>query len=405
MDTRYENDNVKTMWSPEWTHAAWLDVECATLEAQLTHPDHPLYGNVEAKELLDLLNSNFVQLDTGEIRRIEKTTKHDVAAFLEFVRRKVGEDCGRWLHWGLTSSDVVDTAQGLRFKFLQPLLLDELLALVSELTRLTLSDEPLVGRTHGQPAEPLTLRVRANHWLGEVAYWVMLLSRATSALEVCKLSGPVGSYAHNPPWVEQRVASALRLRPHGQGASQVALRAPLAAWASAAAGVVEACAKVAVDVRLSKLTGEFQHFLDVGQVGSSAMPHKKNPIQEEQVGGLVRLARGYAQALQPLDLWLERDLSNSCVERVAVPDLWHVLLHTVRTTREFLSRVAVDEDAVHKQYLDSGSALLTSTLTLDELEKSVSHQDARARALNSHVVAVPETALHFVRNYPGGPAK
>ncbi len=407
MDTRYEHPDVRHAYSPEWTYARWLQVEKTTLAVQVVTEGHPLADSQEALELLDLLNdpTYLVGVDVDEVARRERTTRHDVVAFLDYVREKVGQDYGRWLHWGLTSSDVVDTTQGLRFKYLHKTLLAELSELVSELTRLTLSDEPLVGRTHGQVAEPTTLRVRAHHWLGELGYWVALLSRSTSTVEVCKLSGPVGTYAHTPPGVEAAVARELGLRPHGLGASQVALRAPLAAWATAAAGVVEACAKIAVDVRLSKLTGEFRSGILDGQVGSSAMPHKKNPIQEEQVGGLVRLARGYAQALQPLDLWLERDLSNSCVERVAVPDLWHVLLHTVKQTSSFLSLLSVNEDEVHAQYLEAGNKLLTSQLTLDFLDQSVSHQDARARALKSHVVAVPETALHFTRNYPGGPAK
>lgn len=403
MDTRYSHPEITRLWSPEWTYQTWLLVERNTLAAQLNTPGHPLTRETEAAGLLAQLDSSqflWTSRAVDEIRRVEARTKHDVVAFLEWFRPQMGEK-GKWLHWGLTSSDVVDTTQGIRFENVRATYLLELRGLTAELDRLAADRSPLLARTHGQVAEPTQLFVRVNHWRANLLYWANLLQLSVRAVATCKLSGPVGTYTHNSPEVEARVAESFGLTPVGGGASQIAPRASLAAWASHAAGVVEACGKIALDVRLMKLTGEaFSSNLD-GQVGSSAMPHKKNPIREEQIGGMVRLARGYAQALQPLDGWLERDIAHSSVERVAVPDLWHVLLHTIKATRSFLATLDVDSKAVAKQYDEAGVAPLTSTLTLNALPTSESNQDARAKALRSTSKVVPQSSEHFVRHYPG----
>ena len=216
MDTRYEHPLVADLWSPNWTYETWLKVEVNTLVAQLDYAGHPVGLHYdEADHLLKQLAASNLNPSTDvavkTIGLIERRTHHDVAAFLEWVRGQVGEE-GKWLHYGLTSSDVVDTTQGVRFKTLHPVLLEEVSGLLSELARLCTDASPLLARTHGQVAEPTQLHVRARHWMALLAHYTPKLSRACVDLSTCKLSGPVGTFVHNPPRIEQAVAS----RPDGR---------------------------------------------------------------------------------------------------------------------------------------------------------------------------------------------
>jgi adenylosuccinate lyase len=336
------------------------------------------------------------------IREIENRTKHDVAAFLEWLRTPYG-NVGRFLHYGLTSSDVVDTAQGMRFGDMRHHMLESLGKLLAELNAWAEVDTPILGYTHGQVAEPMTMKARAWHWLTTLATPAADLSRHANRTAVCKLSGPVGTYAHNPPEVERQVAAKLQLRPHGPGASQIASRAPLAAWANSAALLVGACAKIATDLRLMDLLGETHKKNASGQVGSSSMAHKKNPISAEQVGGMARMARGYAAMLQPLDVWLERDISHSCVERVAVPDLWHVVMHSIAATTRLLANVTLDEWEINSNFQRAGIDPLVCELTLNGIsEHSMDIERARQWATQQGRTVGPKEADRFMKNYPGG---
>lgn len=399
MDTRYSHPLVDQLWSTAWTYDAWLQIEAATLVVQQVQGIVP-----KNDELIDQLTNTQPSLHASlNIAKREETTKHDVAAFLQWIREEVlnKHEDGRWVHFGLTSSDVVDTAQGMRFRAMHRPILSALGNVISELTRLVGDDTALIGRTHGQPAELITMRARAYGWTELLATGATELSRRTSRMAVCKLSGTVGTYAHNPPEVERGVAMALNLQPHGPGATQIVPRARLAAWANAANLTVQACAKIAHDVRLMGLLGETTPVQTEGQVGSSAMAHKINPIRAEKIAGMARMATGYASMLSDLGTWLERDISQSSVERVAVPDLWHVTMHTIEQTTLMLRELQLDQQAI-EQGIRQTPELLVHTATLDLIRGGFPIEDARRLALmeQNGIITTPDDAEGAMRNYP-----
>lgn len=396
MMPRYSHPLVTELWSPLWTYNTWLEIERHVLRAQRKRGtfDHP--GSLQLLRRLELLS--VAPADVEQIAQIEARTKHDVAAFLEWVRLGVPEGTGQYLHYGLTSSDLVDTAQAIRFRELQPVLRDAISGLNYTIDRWVNTAIPVLGRTHGEAAEPTSMQARANHWLATLhAPTVHLL--ATSRRHM-KLSGPVGTFAHNPPEMEAMVADALKLPPQGVGSSQIVPRSGLALWAAAAASFAASCAKIATDVRLMCLMNEVYWPQSEGQVGSSAMAHKNNPIVAEQVCGLAQVAQGYATMLQPLSLWLERDISHSCVERIAVPDLWHVLLQTIAQTTKMLEEMVLQEVFVESNLEDNPFAWVHA-LTLARIKEGETLQDSREAAMigamHNDLEFPPE---YFMRQYP-----
>lgn len=399
MIPRYSHPEVTELWSLEWTYAAWLAIETRVLIRQAADPEHPV-PQVATCVLIDQLTEMaFHDDDVEDVLAHEEETRHDVAAFLAWLRDEVGED-GRWIHYGLTSSDVVDTAQGMRFKEMYEPVLRQSGLLQNELTRLTADPTMLVGRTHGQAAEPTSMGARAWHWSSNLTLPITDLVRDTRRMQVAKLSGPVGNYAHNSPKIEAQVAQDLLLQPHGPGASQIASRAPLAAWASSAARFVQAAAKVGIDIRLMNMMGEATVKQAPGQVGSSSMAHKRNPIREEQLSGMARLAQGYADMLQPLSLWLERDISNSSVERVAVPDLWHIVMHTMDVLLEVLRDFEINAYIADLRIDDACNELWVHTNTLAAIQGGMPYEDAREWGQTADMCGSYAEASAFMRNYP-----
>jgi len=372
---RYSHPEVDLLWSDPWTFDAWLHIECLVLKQQarlgIVPSELSEFGHTMA-------TMRITEQDAADIRKIEGTrTHHEVAAFLEMLRQRVGEH-GKWIHYGLTSSDLVDTAQGMRFHALQKTLAMALSDLTSDLKVWIFSKQPVLGMTHGQPAEPTSMGARAWHWLATLQPAITGLLSHVDYLRTAKLSGPVGTFAHNPPDLEEAVAKNLGLTPMGLGASQVVPRTALALWASSVQAFAAACNKIAIDLRLMNMLGEVRWPMAENQIGSSAMAHKNNPITAEQIGGFARMASGYAAMLQPVELWLERDISNSSVERVAVPDLWHVLFAVIRNTRKLLRNLLVDVDIteanldeplawVHKMTLE---AVADDAATIEEARES-----------------------------------
>lgn len=397
---RYSHPLVSACWTSQTTHALWLQIEKAVLDAQIEESMFPAEKEAHVQALRAALDTiEFTGEAEAEIVACERTTKHDVAAFLEWVREQVPH--GELLHFGLTSSDLIDTSMGVRFAQLYHMVVDAFRDLISAITDLTEMGIPMLGRTHGQPAEPTSLAVRAWHWLATLEPAMVAVHRHSKFMRVAKLSGPVGTYAHNSPAVEIRAAKALGLQPHGPGASQVVPRTTLALWASSVGAFAAACSKIATDLRLLHLTGEVYWDQTAGQVGSSAMAHKNNPIQAEHVCGLARLAGGYAQMLQPVDLWLERDISNSAVERVAVPDLFHVLMRITDQTTDMLQTLKVDQSVI-RDNLDTHPEAWVHKMTLDEAIGGTDIKEARESALigMSHGDRGGYTEEWFTRNYP-----
>lgn len=402
---RYAHPLVDRLWSAALTYQFWLEIEEETLRAQMKLGVVP--NNDEVRALLEALeslaNTNINEELVARIQEREEITKHDVAAFLEVVRERVPH--GQWLHFGLTSSDLVDTAQAIRFKQMQPILTEAVGGLVDALWVWTNNHTPMLGYTHGQPAEPTSMQVRAHHWLANVRYAGHTMVGQTANLRAMKLSGPVGTFAHNPPGVEVAVAVALGVYPLGTGASQILPRVALASWANSAGLVAAACAKIAMDMRLLNFQREVWWKPADGQVGSSAMAHKVNPIQAEKVTGLARAAQGYVSMLQPIDGWLERDIAHSSVERIAVPDLWHVVLHSIQTTTELLRTMELTH-MVGMHLEDHANEAWTHKTTLDAIVDGHDYQQAREIALDHDVESytLQDDARWFTRNYPGRPA-
>ena len=404
MDSRYEHPMVRQLWTARTQYEIWMQIEQHAAAAQARRGLIP----AEAAEVIGRLTPDLLDnpAEFASIAQYEAQTRHDVAAFVKWMRHRVGEPHGRWIHHGLTSSDVVDTALAVRMERLwrgtaqAELLRPEspLRALMREHMR-----TPVVGYTHGQPAEPTTLGHRAGVWWDMVRRCRVRLFRAWDDLLVAKLSGPVGTYWHNPPEVEAEVADAFGLRPAGLWCSQIVPRDRLAAFASAAADYVAALGKVATDFRLMAHRFEVYEHRSDRQVGSSSMPHKRNPITAEQVCGMARLARGYALALSAVDLWEERDISHSCVERVALPDLLHVLLHSAEAATRLLGQARWDVAAMRSRLCTAGRSLYTSWRMLRAVEDGYTRDEAVQVAVgwaDGGSDPQPPDPIDVIRNHP-----
>jgi adenylosuccinate lyase len=399
MIDRYSHPTVGQAFAPSRIYNDWLNIEFSTLRVQVEQRVIPHEGMVE---LLAVLNTLQVQPphDVAAIQAFEQQTHHDVAAFLWWLRERVPN--GQWIHFGLTSSDIVDTALGIQFERLHRPMLMSLGDLTSAMTRHSLNDQPMLGLTHGQPAEPTSMRARAWHWLALVSTAMVSLSKACHSTQVCKLSGPVGTFAHNPPSVEAEVARQLGLQPMGPGASQIVPRTSLALWASSVAVLLGCYSKIATDLRLLAAREEVFWPRAKGHVGSSAMAHKNNPVEAEQMAGFARIAQGYATMLQPMDLWLEHDISHSSVERVAVPDLWHLLFTATERMTGLLSTMELRPLVIEENLASRSNQAWTHKVTLDAIRDGMGINEAREYALefDTETYDVIGDAKQFMANYP-----
>lgn len=405
MDTRYWHPQVAWLWDKQWTYEAWWRIEQAATRARLNLDLIEARWAPDAAVLLtNTPQPNFENPETiALIDEREGIVKHDVAAFLEFMREWWGEPHARWIHFGLTSSDIVDTAQGLRFKAMQSTLVPTLMELLGQAERWLKSDAMVLGRTHGVAAEPTAMKVRAAHWVALLQPAIRQLLSDTERMRLVKLSGPVGTYAHTPPEIEQAVANELGLVALAFGGSQIVPRGNLGRWANSAAELVQACAKVAMDLRLMTAFGEVLPGQTEGQIGSSSMPHKNNPIRAEQVTGMARLAAGYASMLQPLDLWLERDISHSCVERVVVPDMWHVVFHAAEQTARLLDETTLNLTMIDLNLENKANAAYTHHATLAAIEDGMAWKEAREFGLTCDIESynlTQDAERDFMSNYP-----
>ncbi|MGP8050306.1 MAG: adenylosuccinate lyase [Desulfobaccales bacterium] len=315
MIPRYSRKEMARIWSEENQYASWLQVELAAMEAMaecgIIPRETPARARAEAA------------VDVKQILALEEKTHHDVAAFVDQVAAGLGED-GRYFHFGLTSSDVLDTALALRLKEAADLLqadLDGLLTVLKE-RAYEFKHVPMVGRTHGVHAEPVTLGLVFALWFAEFQRQRARLAAARQTIAVGKLSGAVGTFAHLPPEVEARACACLGLTP-APISTQVLQRDRHAEYFLTLALIGASVEKVALEIRHLQRTEvrEAEEFFAAGQKGSSAMPHKRNPVLSENLCGLARLLRANAlAALENVPLWHERDISHSSVERLIAPD-------------------------------------------------------------------------------------
>jgi adenylosuccinate lyase len=371
MIARYSRPAMSRIWDEESRFRRWLDVELAVCDALAEAGRIP-------KEAAAAIRKK-AAFDVARIQEIEATVQHDVIAFLTSVAEFVGPEA-RYIHLPLTSNDVVDTAQALQLKEAADLLLQGLegLRAAVEARAFEHKSTPMVGRTHGMQAEPITFGLKLALWHDEIRRNIDRLAAARERLAVGKLSGAVGTFAHLEPETEARALQALGLTPVAI-ASQVIQRDRHAEFVAALALAATSIEKFALEIRHLQRSevGEVQEPFGRGQKGSSTMPHKKNPIGCEQMAGLARLIRGYLQAaLENVPLWHERDISHSSAERVILPDATILLDYMLHRFTRIVSGMVVDAAAMRRN-LESSRGLIYSSNVLQALaERGVSREQA-----------------------------
>ncbi len=373
MIPRYARPEMAAIWSDARRYETWLDVELAATDALAVAGVVP---EADARELR--ARASF---DIARIEEIEATTQHDMIAFTTAVAERAGPSA-RWLHFGLTSSDVLDTALALQMRQACDLILADLDALAGAVRRRAEEHRrtPMVGRTHGVHAEPMTFGVKLALWHAELGRGRDRVRRAREMISVGKLSGAVGMFAHLDPTVEEAVCRRLGLMP-APVSSQVIQRDRHAELLCALAIVAASLEKFALEIRGLQKTeiGEVEEPFGRGQKGSSAMPHKRNPIGCEQVTGLARLVRANAlAALENVALWHERDISHSSVERVILPDSFLALDHMLRRFTGIVSGLVVHPDRMMENLQRSHGLVFSGSVLLELARRGVSREQAYA---------------------------
>ena len=371
MIPRYTHPEMGRIWSDQRRYETWLLVETAAAEAMATA------GIVPPEAARDIRERG--GFDIARIDAIEQTTQHDVIAFTTAVAEKVGPSA-RWLHFGMTSSDVIDTAQALQMREACDVILKDLDEMAKAIR--DRADEhrrtPMIGRTHGVHAEPMTFGLKLALWFAEVQRDIERIRRARATINVGKLSGAVGTFAHLPPEIEADVCARLGLEP-ASVASQVIQRDRHAELLGALAITAASLEKFALEIRGLQKTeiGEVEEPFAKGQKGSSAMPHKRNPIGCEQICGLARLIRGNAHAaLENVALWHERDISHSSVERVIVPDSFIAVDHMLRRFTRIVRGMVVHPDRMRENLDRSRGVVFSGTVLLELARKGVARGEA-----------------------------
>ncbi len=332
MIPRYSLPEMTAVFSDVERFRRWLEIELLATDAHVQLGLVPAADAAACRERAPHVDQSFVQAVLDR----EAVTDHDVAAFVDVVQGAIGAPAGSWIHYGLTSSDVVDTAWCWMLRDACDLLIDASTQLLDVVTALAIRhrDTVMIGRTHGVHAEPTTFGMKVALWALQIGRDRERLRTARITIGVCKLSGAVGTYSNIDPAVEQFVGEQLGLTP--VPATQVIARDRHAEFLYACASVGSTMELIAVELRHLQRTEvrEVQEGFKVGQKGSSAMPHKRNPISAETISGLSRVLRGNLQAgMQDIALWHERDISHSSVERIVLPDsatLAHYVLHRMR---------------------------------------------------------------------------
>ncbi len=320
MIDRYSRDVLRTIWSAENRFKKWLDIEIFACEALCK------LGLIPEKSLINIRDK--AGFNVSRIDEIEQVTKHDVIAFTTSVAEHVGEDA-RYIHWGLTSSDILDTSFSMLLKQSAEVILEDIDGLLTVLKEKAYQhkDTIMIGRSHGIHAEPVTFGLKMALWYDEMKRNKKRMEQAKEAISVGKISGAVGTFAHNPPFVEEYVCEKCGLKP-APVSTQIIQRDIYAEFFSTLSLIGCSLEKFSVEIRHLQRTevSEVSEYFSAGQKGSSAMPHKKNPILSENISGLARILRGNALAsMENVALWHERDISHSSVERVIGPDSTTIL--------------------------------------------------------------------------------
>ncbi len=371
MIPRYSRPQMARIWTEENKFQTWLEVELAALEAMAQ------YGLVPASAVANIRAQ--ARFEVARIEEIEAQTKHDVIAFLTNVAEYVGED-SRYLHFALTSSDILDTSMALRLRQAADLLLadlEELLGVLKDRAR-EFQHTVCIGRSHGIHAEPITFGLKFALWYAEMDRQRQRLERAREVVSVGKFSGAVGTLAHLPPQVEEAACALLGLKP-APLATQVIQRDRYAEYFTTLALIGGTVEKIAVEIRHLQRTEvrEAEEFFSAGQKGSSAMPHKRNPILSENLSGLARVLRGNAlAAMENMALWHERDISHSSVERIIAPDSTILLDFMLARLTGVLKKLLVYPEAMAKNLNLTRGLIFSQRLLLELIRKGLTREAA-----------------------------
>ncbi|MDT6953267.1 adenylosuccinate lyase [Companilactobacillus alimentarius] len=371
MIDRYVTEQMKPIWTGQNRFQAWLEVEIAAVEGWSKE------GEIPAEDA-KLIAQN-AKFDVAEIAEIEKQTKHDVVAFTRDVSRYLGPE-KKWVHFGLTSTDVVDTAYGYLMKQANDIIredLNEFLEVVKE-KALKYKDTVMIGRTHGVHAEPTTFGLVLANWYSEIKRDIERFDHAAKGVEAGKISGAVGSYANVPTSVEKFVCDKLGIRAQ-EISTQVLPRDLHAEYIQTMALVATSIERFALEVRHLQRTEvrEAEEYFAAGQKGSSAMPHKRNPIGSENVTGLARVIRGHAfTALEDMPLWHERDISHSSAERIIIPDTTELLDYILRRFTKITKDLTVFPDKMLEDMNITHGLIYSQRVLLKLVEAGYSREQA-----------------------------
>ncbi len=371
MIPRYSRDKMVKIWSPENRYQKWLDVEIFATEAMVKLGKVPQSAIKTIKEK--------ARINVKRIDEIEKITKHDVIAFLTSITEIVGED-GRFLHMGMTSSDVLDTSYAVLLKEAADMLLEDIDQLIAVLKKRALEHKNtlMIGRSHGMHAEPITFGLKLANWHQEMQRNRQRLVHARESVGVGKISGAVGTFSFIEPFVEEYVCGKLGLKP-APVSSQIVQRDRHAEFFTTLAIIASSLDKFAQEIRLLQRTEvrEAEEYFSPGQKGSSAMPHKRNPVLSENLSGLARLVRSYAiAALEDVALWHERDISHSAVERVIGPDSTIVLDFMLARFTDMIDKLVVYPERMLSNLHMTHGVVFSQMVLLALIEKGTIREDA-----------------------------
>ncbi|WP_297568789.1 adenylosuccinate lyase [uncultured Anaerovibrio sp.] len=371
MIERYTNPEMGNIWTLQHEFEVMLDVEIAACEAMAELGEIPREAAVNIREK--------AHFDLDRVKEIEKETNHDIIAFLTNVAEYVGDD-SKYIHKGLTSSDVKDTALGIMMKKSAELIIDDLKKFREVLKRRAAEFKHTVciGRTHGIHAEPMTFGLKLALWMSEIDRDIERVEHAKKIVSVGKLSGAVGTYSNINPKIEELVCRKLGITP-APLATQVIQRDRHAEYMTTLAIVASSFEKFATEIRNLQRTDirEAEEYFSPGQKGSSAMPHKRNPITCERIAGMARLVRGNALAsMENIALWHERDISHSSVERVILPDSTINVDYCIKKFTNIIDKLLVYPEAMMENLNKTGGLIFSQRILIALVSKGVLREDA-----------------------------
>jgi adenylosuccinate lyase len=386
---RYTRLEMGRIWSDENRFRTWLAVEVAATETLAE-------AGIVPKEAAKAIRAR-ASFNVERIFEIEAEVKHDVIAFTTAVAEIVGPHA-RWFHYGLTSNDVVDTAQALLIQQASLMIASDLdrLANVLERRAWEFKDTPMIGRTHGVHAEPITFGFKIANWYSETQRNIARFKAATEDLHVGKFSGAVGTFAHLSPELEEKICSRLGLKAAAVS-SQVIQRDRHAHYLATLAVIASTLDKIATEIRHLQRTEvrEAEEYFSEKQKGSSAMPHKRNPVTSEQISGLARVVRSNAQAgFENVALWHERDISHSSAERVIIPDSTTLVDYLLNKTSTLIETMFVYPERMLANLRSTRGLVFSGQLLLDLVEAGVSREDAY-RLVQGHAMRAWKEDLDF----------